>query len=160
MQSLRNILNRFKKHIIVAAIAISSVGFFAFEESNLFEISKNIDIFVTLFRELNANYVDEVKAGKIIHKGIDAMLESLDPYTEFIAETDVEDYKLTHVSNEYAGIGALVQQQDGKVIIAEPYFGYPAQKADLRAGDVVLKIDDKDIYTKKVDDVTTLFKRS
>lgn len=158
MQSLRNILNRFKKHIIVAAIAISSVGFFAFEESNLFEISKNIDIFVTLFRELNANYVDEVKAGKIIHKGIDAMLESLDPYTEFIAETDVEDYKLTHVSNEYAGIGALVQQQDGKVIIAEPYFGYPAQKADLRAGDVVLKIDDKDIYTKKVDDVTTLLK--
>jgi carboxyl-terminal processing protease len=86
------------------------------------------------------------------------MLESLDPYTEFIAETDVEDYKLTHVSNEYAGIGALVQQQDGKVIIAEPYFGYPAQKADLRAGDVVLKIDDKDIYTKKVDDVTTLLK--
>lgn len=158
MQSLRNILNRFKKHIIVAAIAISSIGFFAFEESNLFEISKNIDIFITLFRELNANYVDEVKAGKIIHKGIDAMLESLDPYTEFIAETDVEDYKLTHVSNEYAGIGALVQQQDGKVIIAEPYFGYPAQKADLRAGDVVLKIDDKDIYTKKVDDVTTLLK--
>jgi carboxyl-terminal processing protease len=70
MQSLRNILNRFKKHIIVAAIAISSVGFFAFEESNLFEISKNIDIFVTLFRELNANYVDEVKAGKIIHKAL------------------------------------------------------------------------------------------
>jgi carboxyl-terminal processing protease len=158
MQSLRNLFVRFKKQFIVAVIAISSLGFFAFEESNLFEISKNIDIFITLFRELNANYVDEVKAGKIIHKGIDAMLESLDPYTEFIAESDVEDYKLTHVSNEYAGIGALVQQQDGKVIIAEPYFGYPAQKADLRAGDIVLKIDDKDIYAKKVDDVTSLLK--
>jgi carboxyl-terminal processing protease len=158
MQSLRNLFVRFKKHVIIVAIAISSVGFFAFEESNLFEISKNIDIFITLFRELNANYVDEVKAGKIIHKGIDAMLESLDPYTEFIAESDLEDYKLTHVSNEYAGIGALVQQQDGKVIIAEPYFGYPAQKADLRAGDIVLKIDDKDIYAKKVDDVTSLLK--
>jgi carboxyl-terminal processing protease len=158
MQSLRNTLKRFKKHLIVALIACSSIGFFAFEENNLFEISKNIDIFVTLFRELNANYVDEVKADKIIHKGIDAMLESLDPYTEFIAETDVEDYKLSHVSNEYAGIGALVQQQDGKVIIAEPYFGYPAQKADLRAGDIVLKIDDKDIYSKKVDDVTSLLK--
>jgi len=158
MQSLRNLFLRFKKHVIIVAIAISSVGFFAFEESNLFEISKNIDIFITLFRELNANYVDEVKAGKIIHKGIDAMLESLDPYTEFIAESDLEDYKLTHVSNEYAGIGALVQQQDGKVIIAEPYFGYPAQKADLRAGDIVLKIDDKDIYAKKVDDVTSLLK--
>jgi carboxyl-terminal processing protease len=120
MQSLKNLIVRFKKQAIVATIAICSVGFFAFEESNLFEISKNIDIFVTLFRELNANYVDEVKAEKIIHKGIDAMLESLDPSTEFIAETDVEDYKLTHVSNEYAGIGALVQQQDGKVIIAEP----------------------------------------
>jgi carboxyl-terminal processing protease len=158
MQSLLNIFKKFKKHIIVVSIALSSVFFFAFEENNLFEISKNIDIFVTLFRELNANYVDEVKADKIIHKGIDAMLESLDPYTEFIAETDVEDYKLTHVSNEYAGIGALVQQQDGKVIIAEPYFGYPAQKADLRAGDVVLRIDDKDIYAKKVDDVTLLLK--
>jgi carboxyl-terminal processing protease len=158
MQSLRNLFVRFKKHVIIVAIAISSVGFFAFEESNLFEISKNIDIFITLFRELNANYVDEVKAGKIIHKGIDAMLESLDPYTEFIAESDLENYKLTHVSNEYAGIGALVQQQDGKVIIAEPYFGYPAQKADLRAGDIVLKIDDKDIYAKKVDDVTSLLK--
>lgn len=158
MQSLQNILKRFRKQFVIAILAISSIGFFAFEESNLFEISKNIDIFVTLFRELNANYVDEVKAGKIIHKGIEAMLESLDPYTEFIAETDVEDYKLTHVSNEYAGIGALIQQQDGKVIIAEPYFGYPAQKADLRAGDIVLKIDDKDIYSKKVDDVTSLLK--
>lgn len=158
MQILRNIFIKFRKQVIVVIIAVSSLGFFAFEENNLFEISKNIDIFITLFRELNANYVDEVKAGKIIHKGIDAMLESLDPYTEFIAETDVEDYKLSHVSNEYAGIGALVQQQDGKVVIAEPYFGYPAQKADLRAGDIVLKIDDKDIYAKKVDDVTTLLK--
>jgi len=158
MPSLHNIFKKFRKQFIVSVIALCSVAFFAFEESNLFEISKNIDIFVTLFRELNANYVDEVKSAKIIHKGIDAMLESLDPYTEFIAESDVEDYKLSHVSNEYAGIGALVQQQDGKVVIAEPYFGYPAQKADLRAGDIVLKIDDKDIYTKKVDDVTTLLK--
>jgi carboxyl-terminal processing protease len=158
MQGLRHILTGFKKQIIVAAISICSIGFFAFEESNLFEISKNIDIFITLFRELNANYVDDVKAEKIIHKGIDAMLESLDPYTEFIAETDVDDYKLSHVSNEYAGIGALVQQQDGKVIIAEPYYGYPAQKVDLRAGDIVLKIDDQDIYAKKVDDVTSLLK--
>lgn len=158
MQRLRNILIGFKKQLIVLAIAFCSLVFFAFEESNLFEISKNIDIFITLFRELNANYVDDVKAEKIIHKGIDAMLESLDPYTEFIAETDVDEYKLSHVSNEYAGIGALVQQQDGKVIIAEPYFGYPAQKVDLRAGDVVLKIDDKDIYAKKVDDVTSLLK--
>jgi carboxyl-terminal processing protease len=113
---------------------------------------------VTLFRELNANYVDDVKTEQIIHKGIDAMLESLDPYTEFIAESDVDDYKMSHVSNEYAGIGALVQQQDGKVMIAEPYYGYPAQKADLRAGDVVLKIDDKDVYNKKVEDVTSLLK--
>ena len=113
---------------------------------------------MTLFRELNANYVDDVKTEQIIHKGIDAMLESLDPYTEFIAESDVDDYKMSHVSNEYAGIGALVQQQDGKVMIAEPYYGYPAQKADLRAGDVVLKIDDKDVYNKKVEDVTSLLK--
>jgi carboxyl-terminal processing protease len=158
MQRLRRFINRCKKQIIIALIAVSSIGFFAFEQDNLFEISKNIDIFVTLFRELNANYVDDVKTEQIIHKGIDAMLESLDPYTEFIAESDVDDYKMLHVSNEYAGIGALVQQQNGKVMIAEPYYGYPAQKADLRAGDVVLKIDDKDVYNKKVDDVTSLLK--
>jgi carboxyl-terminal processing protease len=158
MQHLRKFLKKFKKQLIVALIGISSVGFFAFEQDNLFEISKNIDIFVTLFRELNANYVDEVKTEPIIHKGIDAMLESLDPYTEFIAESDVEDYKMSHVSNEYAGIGALVQQQNGQVMIAEPYFGYPAQKADLRAGDVVLKIDDKELLNKKVEDVTMLLK--
>ncbi|MFN5829714.1 MAG: S41 family peptidase [Bacteroidota bacterium] len=158
MQRLRIFINRCKKQIIIAIIAVSSIGFFAFEQDNLFEISKNIDIFVTLFRELNANYVDDVKTEQIIHKGIDAMLESLDPYTEFIAESDVDDYKMSHVSNEYAGIGALVQQQDGKVMIAEPYYGYPAQKADLRAGDVVLKIDDKDVYNKKVEDVTSLLK--
>lgn len=158
MQRLRIFINRCKKQIIIALIAVSSIGFFAFEQDNLFEISKNIDIFVTLFRELNANYVDDVKTEQIIHKGIDAMLESLDPYTEFIAESDVDDYKMSHVSNEYAGIGALVQQQDGKVMIAEPYYGYPAQKADLRAGDVVLKIDDKDVYNKKVEDVTSLLK--
>ena len=158
MQRLRIFINRCKKQIIIALIAVSSIGFFAFEQDNLFEISKNIDIFVTLFRELNANYVDDVRTEQIIHKGIDAMLESLDPYTEFIAESDVDDYKMSHVSNEYAGIGALVQQQDGKVMIAEPYYGYPAQKADLRAGDVVLKIDDKDVYNKKVEDVTSLLK--
>jgi len=158
MQRLRTFINRCKKQIIIALIAVSSIGFFAFEQDNLFEISKNIDIFVTLFRELNANYVDDVRTEQIIHKGIDAMLESLDPYTEFIAESDVDDYKMSHVSNEYAGIGALVQQQDGKVMIAEPYYGYPAQKADLRAGDVVLKIDDKDVYNKKVEDVTSLLK--
>jgi carboxyl-terminal processing protease len=158
MQRLRRFINRCKKQVITALIAVCSIGFFAFEQDNLFEISKNIDIFVTLFRELNANYVDDVKTEQIIHKGIDAMLESLDPYTEFIAESDVDDYKMSHVSNEYAGIGALVQQQNGKVMIAEPYYGYPAQKADLRAGDVVLKIDDKDVYNKKVDDVTSLLK--
>jgi carboxyl-terminal processing protease len=158
MQRLRRFINRCKKQVITALIAVCSIGFFAFEQDNLFEISKNIDIFVTLFRELNANYVDDVKTEQIIHKGIDAMLESLDPYTEFIAESDVDDYKMSHVSNEYAGIGALVQQQDGKVMIAEPYYGYPAQKADLRAGDVVLKIDDKDVYNKKVEDVTSLLK--
>ncbi len=154
----RPLLKKFSKHIIIIALVISSVSFYAFEESNNFEISKSIDIFVTLFRELNANYVDNVNSGPLITKGINAMLESLDPYTEFIGESDVEDYQRTHVSNEYGGIGALVQQQDGHVVIAEPYFGYPAQKADIRAGDVVLKIDDQDLSTKKVDDISNLLK--
>jgi carboxyl-terminal processing protease len=88
------------------------------------------------------------------------MLASLDPYTEFIGESDVENYQRTHVSNEYGGIGALVQQQEGHVVIAEPYYGYPAQKADIRAGDVVISIDDKDLSNKKVDEISNLLKGS
>ncbi len=158
MQGIKTIFHKFKKGIVITLLVFVSLTIYAFDGNNLFEISKNIDIFVTLFRELNANYVDEVEAGKIIHKGIDSMLESLDPYTEYIPEENVEEYKRSHVSNEYAGIGALVQQIDGKTVVVEPYFGYPAQKADVRAGDIIMKVENQELGNKKSEDVVSLLK--
>ncbi len=158
MQKLYRYMKKFRNKLIALTIVFSSVLFFAFSNDNVFEISKNIDIFVTLFRELNASYVDEIKPEKLIRKGIDGMLESLDPYTEYIAEEEIEDYKRSHLSQEYAGIGALVQTQNGSVVIAEPYFGSPAQQADLMAGDVILKINNLDITNKNVEEITSLLK--
>lgn len=149
---------RLKKAIIFSILGIFSLGLFAFQQDNLFEISKHIDIFTTLFRELNATYVDDFSVEKITSKGIEAMLESLDPYTEYIPDSEVKAFKLSHVSNEYAGIGALVQEQEGKVVIAEPYFKSPAQKAGLMAGDVVLKVDEQEVKNYKLGDVTELMK--
>jgi len=122
-----------------------------------FEISRNMDIFATLFRELNIYYVDETKPGDLIKKGIDSMLESLDPYTNYIPESEVEDYRFM-TTGQYGGIGALIGQKGDNVVITDPYEGFPAQKADLRAGDVILEIDGKSIKGKKYDEISKILK--
>jgi len=129
--------------ISIAAISITSFGF----ADSYFEVSKNLDIFATLFRELNIYYVDDADPGKLMKTGIDAMLESLDPYTNFIPESNMEDYKMM-TTGQYGGIGALIQTQDNKVVISEPYEGYGAFKAGLRAGDKIIAIDGKSALGK------------
>ncbi len=142
---------------ILAGILLAGIISFAFAD-DLFQISKNLDIFASVYRELNINYVDEVNPSKLIKTGIDAMLDQLDPYTEYIPESDIEDYKLKYVSTQYGGVGATISSRDGKVIVAEPYEGFPAQKGDLRSGDEIIEINGVALPGKTNDQVSQLLK--
>ena len=122
-----------------------------------FEILKNLDIFSTMIKELNTNYVDDIKPGELTKTGIDAMLESLDPYTNYIPESEIEDYKFI-TTGQYGGIGALIHQQGEFVVISEPYEGSPAQKSDLRAGDKILEINGQMAKGKSYSDVSSILK--
>jgi carboxyl-terminal processing protease len=145
-----------KKYIIIIGIVLSAFIALNFSQ-DYFEVSKNLDIFNTLYRELNVAYVDETKPGQLIKTGIDAMLMSLDPYTNYYAENDIEDYRLM-TTGEYGGIGALIQDVNKKIIITEPYDGFAAFKAGLRAGDEIIEINNISVVGKKTADITTLLK--
>jgi len=150
------LLQKIRKGIIV--LSISFISFFSFGFiDNYFELSKNLDVFATLLRELNTYYVDDIKPGELIKKGIDEMLNTLDPYTEFYAESDIEDYKMM-VTGQYGGIGAIIRQKGDYVIVSEPYEGFPAQKSGLMSGDVIMEIDGKPIKGKSTADVSKLLK--
>ncbi len=125
--------------------------------SSSFEISKNLDIFATMYKELNNNYVDELNHGELIKTGIDAILEKLDPYTVFISEAEIEDFNFM-TTGQYGGIGALIHKQGDFIVISEPYEGSPAMKAGLLHGDRILKVNDKDTRGKSVSDVSSVLK--
>ena len=150
-----------KKYKIPASIfiLIAIIGFFSFNNPNerYFEISRNLDIFSTLFKEVNAYYVDEINPNKLIKTGIDAMLASLDPYTNYIPEDDIEDYR-TMTTGQYGGIGAVIGRRNGKNVIMMPYEGFPAHKAGLKIGDEILKVDDVDVIDKNTSDISQLLK--
>jgi carboxyl-terminal processing protease len=152
-------LSRTKKAgIVIVGICVFAISFFSFKQDDKnFQIAKNLDIYYTLFRELNLFYVDEVDPTKLVKTSIDKMLESLDPYTNFIPEDDVEDFRFM-TTGEYAGIGALISKQHGKIMIAEPYEGFPAQKSGLRAGDVLLEVAGKSTEKLSTEDVSALLK--
>ncbi len=142
----------------IAIVVIVGVSFYSFtrEEKN-FEVAKNLDIYHTLFRELNMFYVDEVNPNKLVKTSIDQMLESLDPYTTYISEDQMEDFRFM-TTGEYAGIGALISKQNDKIIIAEPYEGFPAQKFGLKAGDVLIEVEGKLTKDMNTEDVSNLLK--
>lgn len=130
-----------KKRVIIPVIAISFLLVGSSYRSDFFEIAKQIEIFTTLFKELNMNYVDETNPAELMDVAIKNMLEGLDPYTRFLNEQDVEAYKINN-AGEYSGIGALVRQFNDKLLIMEPYKGYPADKAGLKSGDEIIQIGD------------------
>lgn len=139
--------------ITIAAVSFLSVGF----ADNYFELSKNLDIFATLYKEVNTYYVDETKPGELMKTGIDAMLKSLDPYTNFIPESQIEDFKFM-TTGQYGGIGALIHKEGENVVISEPYEGFPAHEAGLMAGDVLIKVDGKDVKGKSTSDISEALK--
>ena len=147
-----------KAAIVVVGIFAFAISFYSFKQDDKnFQIAKNLDIYYTLFRELNLLYVDDVDPTKLVKTSIDKMLESLDPYTNFIPEDDIEDFRFM-TTGEYAGIGALISKQKGKILIAEPYEGFPAQKSGLKAGDVLLEVAGKSTEKLSTEDVSALLK--
>lgn len=158
MNRLKDVFKKIKVWMLVVALVGYGILSYSFVD-NYFEVSKNLDIFATLFRELNMYYVDETKPGDLMKKAIDQMLESLDPYTNFIPESDIEDYRYM-TTGQYGGIGALIRQHKEKVMIAEPYEGYPAQKSGLRAGDVITEVNGIAVIGKRTDEVSKLLKGS
>jgi carboxyl-terminal processing protease len=138
-------------------LAFSPIAKTKAQTSSDFEISKNLEILTSLYKELNTNYVDGSNPSELMKTGIDAMLNKLDPYTVFIPESEIEDYRFM-TTGEYGGIGSLIHKQGDYIIISEPYEKSPAQKAGLKAGDKVLKINDKSASGKSVEDVSAVLK--
>ncbi len=150
-----------KKLILLFLVGfLISVGFFAFTTKNdkLFAIAKNIDIFATLVRELDSYYVDEIDPDKLVTIGIDAMLEELDPYTEYIPEENSDDFRML-TTGEYAGIGALIGNRGEGNMIIMPYTGFPAQNAGLRIADYLLQVDTTNVTGLGTSAASTLLKR-
>lgn len=156
MKLLLKIIIKFKILLFAIVLFLSSILSWSFVKDD-FEISKNLDIFATLYKQLNYYYVDEVQPGKLIKIAIDGMLESLDPYTNFISESELEDYKFM-TTGQYGGIGALIHKEGDYIVISDPYEGFPAQKNDIRAGDIILKVNDKDLKGVSVSDVSNILK--
>ena len=150
-------LKQFKFHYFGMVLLCTLLFSFNQSQNNYFELSKNLDIFASVFREVNTYYVDDVDAGKLMKKGIDEMLNSLDPYTNFISESEAEDFRF-QMTGQYGGIGAQISQRGDYVMVVDPYEGFPAQKEDLRAGDMIVEIEGNSTKGKNTTDISKLLK--
>ncbi|WMJ71563.1 S41 family peptidase [Cytophagaceae bacterium ABcell3] len=152
-------MRRYRKPTLAGIVILSVFSFFAFNSPSdrYFEIAKNLDIFATLYKEVNTYYVDEVNPNMLIKKGIDAMLESLDPYTNYIPEDEVEDFR-TMTTGQYGGIGAVIGKRDEKPLILMPYEGFPAHKAGLKVGDELIEVDGVNVKDKSTSEISKLLK--
>lgn len=149
-----------RKKIVVslALVACLVVGLsFTSPADRYFEIAKNLDIFATLFKEVNAFYVDEVNPNRLIRTGIDAMLESLDPYTNYIPEDLVEDFR-TMNTGQYGGIGAVTREIGDRTVVTMLMEGFAAEKGGLKIGDEILKIDQVDLSKVSPQEAGSLMK--
>ncbi|MDC1395104.1 S41 family peptidase [Bacteroidia bacterium] len=144
-----------KKYILI--LLFGGLGLMAFKAEDYFEISKNLDIFAEVYKEVNTTYVDDVKPGELIRAAINGMLKSLDPYTNFYSEAQAEDYRY-QVTGTYAGIGSTIRTIDDYVYIESPVDGFPAHKAGLLPGDKILVVDDVDMKGKNSSEVTDYLK--
>ena len=148
---------RMKLLILLAVFSLVTSYSLRAQDQNNFEISKNVEIYVDVLRQLNLNYADDIKPGDLNKTAIDAMLQKLDPYTVYVPESQLEDFELM-TRGEYGGIGALIQKQKEYVVITEPYEGFPAQKAGLLAGDRIIMIDGESAVGKNSSEVSEKLK--
>lgn len=148
-----------KRKIIYLSLLLVIAVAFSFNKpaERYFEIAKNLDIFATLFKEVNALYVDEVNPNKLVRTGIDAMLVSLDPYTNFIPEDEVEDFRTTN-TGQYGGIGAVTREIGKRTVVTMIMQGYGAQKGGLKIGDEVIRIDDIELAKLSREESSQLMK--
>jgi len=153
-----------KKNTLQFTLKISLLIFFSFsillgkaQTDNYFETSKNLEIFTDLYKELDVFYVDEINSGDLMKTAIDEMLSSLDPYTNYIPESDIEDYRFM-TTGQYGGIGAMITKRKEFVYISEPYEGFPAQKAGLMAGDKIVEINGKSAKGKTTEEISSVLK--
>src|SRR6186713_3086110 len=141
---------RYKWSVILTLLIVVS---FAFRQpvEKYFDIAKSLDIFATLFKEVNAYYVDEVDPQKLIRKGIDGMLESLDPYTDYIPEDEIESFRIT-TTGQYGGIGALIGVINNRTVVTHPYRNFPAFKSGIKVGDEIVSVNGKIVTGKNTSD--------
>lgn len=149
-QNIRSILI-----VIIFIFSISLLG--KAQNENNFEISKNLEIFISMYNELNKSYVDDINPGELMVEGIESMLSTLDPYTVYIPESEIEDYRMI-TTGQYGGIGSLIHKNGEYVVISEPYEGYPAHTSGLKAGDRVLSINGEDLRDKPSEEVSKFLK--
>ncbi len=144
--------------IAAAALLISFAGLTWSFKEDLFQVSKNLDIFASLYKEINVNYVEETNPSRLMRTSIDAMLDNLDPYTEYVPESEVEDYKLKYVSTQYGGIGASTIFIEGKLFVNEVNEGYPADKQGVKPGDQLVKINGNEVKGKERGQISQLLR--
>jgi carboxyl-terminal processing protease len=150
----------FRQYLIGAGAACTILLFvFGKEADPYFDISKNLEIFTTLFKELNTYYVDPIQPGKIIKKGIDGMLAELDPYTNYITEEDIEDYRF-QTTGKYGGIGCSLKPKDGYMVITDVLENSPVSKAEIKAGDLITEVEGHSIKNKSEEDISIFIKGS
>ncbi|MGY6743352.1 MAG: S41 family peptidase [Cecembia sp.] len=152
-------LHQRKPLLVLLAVCLTAglLFSFAYKNDKLFAIAKNLDIFASLVRELDSYYVDDIDPDHLIAVGINAMLEELDPYTEFIPEENSDDFRML-TTGEYGGVGALIGNRTGVNMVLMPYQGFPAQVGGLRIGDQFLKVDTVDVTYKETSDISRLLK--
>lgn len=140
------------------AVAVLFFSAFATVNDDLFLISKNLDIFSAVYRHISVNYVDETDPDKLIKTAVDAMLDELDPYTEFVGAAEVEDYRLRYVDTKYGGVGATIFERNGRIIVSEVYAGHPADEAGIAVGDELTRIDGISLRGKSTVEVSHLLR--
>ena len=146
-----------KIKILALLVLMLSINASQKTDSDYFEISKNLKLMASVYEKLNDFYVDEVLPGRVMKKGIDAMLKSLDPYTVYISESQIEDFRFT-TTGEYGGIGASIKNINGKIVISEIFENSPAQTAGVEIGDNLLQIDKTIVKDKNLNEIGGLLK--